>query len=71
VKTARLIKDLARDFLAALKLELSVEKTLITNAREDRAKFLGTFIKRLASSRSVQYFKNGKGHSQRVPTGNL
>lgn len=71
VKTARLIKESARDFLAALKLELSEEKTLITNAREDRAKFLGTFIKRLASSRSVQYYKNGKGHSQRVPTGNL
>lgn len=37
--------------LGALKLELSPDKTLITNARSGRAKFLGTFIKRSASDK--------------------
>lgn len=69
-QTALNVKNLAKDFLTDLKLELSVEKTLITNAREERAKFLGTFIKRLASNKST-HFSRDKGRSRRVPTGNL
>jgi hypothetical protein len=67
---AQEIRKLIKDFLANIKLELSVEKTLITNAREKRAKFLGTFIKRIASNNNTQY-KVDKGRSRRVPTGNL
>jgi hypothetical protein len=35
-------------FLQSLKLTLSDEKTLITNTRQGKVKFLGTFIKRIA-----------------------
>jgi hypothetical protein len=35
-------------FLNSLKLTLSEEKTLITNVRSSRVKFLGTLIKRIA-----------------------
>lgn len=69
-QVAQEIRKLIKDFLANIKLELSVEKTLITNAREKRAKFLGTFIKRIASNNNTQY-KVDKGRSRRVPTGNL
>jgi len=67
---AQQIRNLIKDFLTSLKLELSVEKTLITNAREKRAKFLGTYIKRIASNKNTQYLTD-KGRSRRVPTGNL
>lgn len=69
-QVAHRIKNLAKNYLTDLKLELSMEKTLITNAREERAKFLGTFIKRLASNKSTHY-RIDKGRSRRVPTGNL
>jgi len=44
---AKKLKLEAKELLKKLKLELSDEKTLITNARTERAKFLGTFIKKL------------------------
>lgn len=60
-----------QEFLSSLKLELSMEKTLITNARADFAKFLGTHIKRLATDRgSAKFLRTAKGHSKRAATGN-
>lgn len=70
-RTAQNIKENIAELLSSLKLELSFEKTLITNAREDRAKFLGTYIKRSASNRSTQYMKNTKGLNKRAPSGNI
>lgn len=52
-----------------LKLELSQEKTLITNAAKGKAHFLGTEIQRTSSVRGeIKRFKNTRGHSQRIPT---
>jgi len=67
---AQNLKDKVACFLKKLKLELSIEKTLITNARSDRAKFLGTFIKRIASDKGTQYANKGS-KNRRVATGNL
>lgn len=47
---AREIKEDIKNFLSKLGLTLSTEKTLITNTRSDRAKFLGVYIKRIASA---------------------
>jgi len=50
-----------------LKLELSEEKTLITNATK-KAHFLGTDIQRIASVKGeIKRFKNSRNHPQRVP----
>lgn len=52
-----------------LKLELSLEKTLITNASKEKAYFLGVEIQRTSSVKGeIKRYKNSKGHSQRVPT---
>jgi len=52
-----------------LKLDLSPEKTLITNAANDKAYFLGTELQRISSVKGeIKRFKNSKGHSQRIPT---
>lgn len=59
------LRDQVKTFLEGLHLELSLEKTLITNSRAERAKFLGTYIKRVASTKSV-ISHNGR----RIPTGN-
>lgn len=56
------LKENIRTFLLSLKLELSVEKTLITNTRSDRAKFLGVYIKRSISNHSQAIIK-GRRHS--------
>lgn len=64
------IKTEVTELLQRLKLELSVEKTLITNARTNRAKFLGTVIKRMASSTST-YFQGVGKHRRRIATGNI
>lgn len=46
-----------------------MEKTLITNASEDKAYFLGTEIQRTSSVKGeIKRFKNIRGHSQRIPT---
>lgn len=55
-----------------MKLSLSQEKTLITNARRQRAKFLGTYIKRIASSTGQnKVIKTKLGDRRRTPTGGL
>lgn len=65
------IKNRIQEKLHSLKLELSVEKTLVTNARTKRAKFLGTFIKKMASSKSSAEYRKYRGVKRRIPTGNL
>jgi len=46
-----------------------MEKTLITNASEGKAFFLGTEIQRISSvNGEIKRFKNISGHSQRIPT---
>lgn len=47
-----------------------MEKTLITNARSERAKFLGTHIKRLTSVASIKHYRDRYGHIKRPSTGN-
>lgn len=69
---AKDIKLQAQQLLDSLKLELSVEKTLITNARTGRAKFLGTFIKSMASNKfTLIKSKSGDNTKRRIPVGNL
>ena len=46
-----------------------MEKTTITNLRNDSAKFLGTTIKRLNSQPKI--VRNTRGHQQRVSGGNI
>jgi len=66
------IRDLARDFLASMKLELSMEKTLITNTRLERARFLGTDIKRQASRNLDKIITRSNGlKSKSPPSGNI
>jgi group II intron reverse transcriptase/maturase len=69
-KIALELKKILGDKLKALKLELSEEKTLITNARSGRAHFLGTFINRAVSDRWVSYRKVD-GKARRNPSGNV
>jgi hypothetical protein len=61
------LKENIRLLLKDLKLDLSEEKTLITNARAERAVFLGTQIKRLTSNKGEVKVVKGK----KIPTGNL
>lgn len=64
------IKTEIHNFLSReLELELSMEKTLITNTRTGRAKFLGVYIKRNVSNK-VTFFKRdlGMNHSRRIRT---
>ena len=64
------IKMEIQNFLSSeLELELSMEKTLITNTRTGRAKFLGVYIKRNVSNK-VTFFKRdmGMNHSRRIRT---
>jgi nicotine oxidoreductase len=61
------LKENIRILLEELKLTLSEEKTLITNARAGRAVFLGTHIKRLSSNKDEAKVVKGK----KIPTGNL
>ena len=65
--TAVCLKENIRLLLKDLKLDLSEEKTLITNARAERAVFLGTQIKRLTSNKGEVKVVKGK----KIPTGNL
>lgn len=66
---AQNLKDGIGAFLQSLKLELSAEKTLITNARSSRAK--GVHIKRLVSHNGPSLVKSTLGRKRRVATGNL
>jgi hypothetical protein len=54
------LKEQIHAFLKELKLELSIEKTLITNARAERAHFLGVVIKRDASNVSPPLTRRNK-----------
>jgi len=58
-------------FLRELKLDLSIEKTLITNMRSQRAKFLGVHIKRLANNLGPMLCKKYGSVVKQIPTGNL
>lgn len=57
-------------FLKELKLDLSLEKTLITNARAERAKFLGVHIKRMAPAVGGPLVRVVGGKPRRIPVGN-
>jgi hypothetical protein len=71
-KEAILLRETIRTFLNSLLLDLSMEKTLITNARADRAKFLGIYIKRLANNMGPsRNLHTAKGTSRSMPTGNI
>lgn len=67
---ARDLKAKISEFLSKeLKLELSEEKTLITNAAKGKAYFLGTEIQRISSVKGeIKRFLNVRGHSKRIPT---
>lgn len=65
------LKNQIGDFLQSIKLELSMEKTLITNARKERAKFLGTCIEKVfffSSNRGPVQCIKSKGKARRIPT---
>lgn len=66
-KAAIELKKDIQVLLEGFKLTLSEEKTLITNARAERAFFLGTQIKRLVSNKGEVKVNKGK----KIPTGNL
>lgn len=68
----RWLKENMKNFLKELKLELSVEKTLITNAREKEAKFLGINIKRQSQNSGFsRLITHLGGARRRAPPGNL
>jgi len=54
-----------------MKLELSDEKTLITNTRTGRAKFLGTIIERNVSRFGTIFTKDKLDNPRRIPGGNI
>lgn len=69
---AKLLKNTVDTFLKSLKLTLSVEKTLITNAREETAKFLGVYIKKVATPhKTTKSIKDVQGHTRRTSGVNL
>jgi len=66
------VKENLKEYLHKLKLTLSEEKTLITSARTDKAKFLGTEIKRFSSNRSEIFTKSKSlKRNRRIPSGNI
>lgn len=66
------LKQQISDFLKnELKLKLSPEKTLITNTRAERARFLSVMIKRIASDKGPVKRYLYKGAPKRVPSGGL
>lgn len=52
-------------------MELSEEKTLITKARDERASFLGTYIRKSPTSKVIIVKRNNKQYSQRITSGNI
>lgn len=71
-KAALELKTNLKEFLRELKLTLSEEKTLVTNAKKDKARFLGIEIKRFASNRSTILTKsNVLKRNRRIPSGNI
>ncbi len=55
------LKKEIQEFLQSLKLELSEEKTLITNAGERSARFLGVLLKRRSNKGGRYTVKRGSG----------
>lgn len=70
-QTAYNLREKIGEFLKNMKLELSFEKTKITNTKRDRAKFLGTNITRVASDHNIKMRINNLGRRVRIPTGQL
>lgn len=69
---AQNLKTRVRDFLKEKNLELSLEKTLITNTRAGPAKFLGTLIKRRALNRGGSpCYVDEKGIKRRISSHQL
>jgi group II intron reverse transcriptase/maturase len=70
-KEAEAIRDQLKQFLAErLKLELSVEKTLITHARSGKAKFLGYELQTVhAESRLTKQMSSGRQIKRRAANG--
>ena len=56
---AKSLRTEIANFLLSLKLTLSEEKTLITNTRLGRVKFLGTLIRRIAPTRRFRPLSSG------------
>jgi hypothetical protein len=65
------LKGKLKTFLNTLKLELSEDKTFITNTRTHRAKFLGTSIERVASRSMAKVIRDKNGKKRRIPASNL
>lgn len=59
------------EFLKVLKLDLSYDKTKITNTRKNRAKFLSTYITRISSVHDIRMRINEQGRKVRIAGGNL
>lgn len=70
-KMATNLKHLIGDFLDKLKLTLSYEKTKITSTKKSRAKFLSTYITRIASNHCIRMRTNSAGRRVRIANGNL
>jgi group II intron reverse transcriptase/maturase len=70
-EVAQQIKNDIKSKLESMKLELSEEKTLITNTRTGRAKFLGTIIERNAPNRGTIFTKDKQNKLIRIPGGNI
>lgn len=69
--TAISIKIKVKEFLTSLKLELSEEKTLITQARGGVAHFLGTEIRKTPTTKSILVRRNNRLLRQRITSGNI
>jgi group II intron reverse transcriptase/maturase len=63
------LKRQARDFLSTIKLELSQEKTLITSALRQTAKFLGTIIKVTGPQEGGLNIRGGGKRKTKMPWG--
>lgn len=70
-KVAYNIRKNIGERLKQMFLELSFDKTKITNTRKNRAKFLSTYIKRVGKPEVVVKRTNEIGRKVRIPTGNL
>lgn len=70
-EVAQQIKTKIKEKLISMKLELSEEKTLITNTRTGRAKFLGTIIERNVSTSGTILTKDKQNRMRRIPGGNI
>jgi group II intron reverse transcriptase/maturase len=70
-ETALEIKEKIKNFLASLDLELSEEKTLVTEARGGTAHFLGTEIQKKHNPKMILVRRGHRLFKQRVTSGNI